>query len=229
MVWAKTDTVGCGATSWREGGFTKSFIVCNYGPSGNFRRARMYQVGQTCSRCPSGTACSSDGLCSGGGSSTPAARPPRPVQLPIPTQQSQQQQQPVFINSSPSLPSNLRPTRPLPILPSPNPPIFFGFVPMTDDRPQDSVPRPVAIQQNPTNFASPPLLQPVDNDISVQNLLQPIPQAASPPPSFFQRPIIIQRPPSSQPQQQQQQQQQERPLRRPNCTGMFAFMCNLFG
>ena len=220
MVWAKTSTIGCGSTSWREGGFIRQFLVCNYGPAGNFRRAPIYQVGQACSRCPSGTSCSADGLCSGsvisGGAPAPLAQPPvpsppiftRPVNRPIsivPTSRPSPRPVPTF-RPQPVSPPTFRPQpvnpptfqvqvaptqRPSPtIINRPTPPLQFGFVPMFD------------------NIQRPTTLEDVNNDISVQNLLRPIPQGPPPPPITLLQP---------------------RPQRRPNCRGMFAFMCNIFG
>ena len=208
MVWAKTSKIGCGSISWQEGRFIKQFLVCNYGPSGNFLRAPMYEIGQACSRCPSGTSCS-NGLCSGSSSSSgpsasfPVINPPTPSQ-------------PIFtVNVEPSRPSpTRRPSRPII---SPAPVFEFGFIPMTDSI-QVQDPRPAPRPALAT-------IEPVNNDISVvQNLLQPIPQGNPPPPELLlqvqQQTSFRPRPSSPRPQQ---------PLRRPNCRGMFAFMCNLFG
>lgn len=73
IVWAKTAKIGCGFTRWREEGWTKGMLTCNYGPAGNMRTAPLYQVGAACSRCPDGFSCSGQhsGLCSQGGSDEP--------------------------------------------------------------------------------------------------------------------------------------------------------------
>ena len=43
MVWATTDKVGCGATSYRDGQWYATLYTCNYGPNGNFIRGAMYK------------------------------------------------------------------------------------------------------------------------------------------------------------------------------------------
>lgn len=66
MVWGATNRLGCGQITYNDGGrFTKKYLVCNYGPAGNFLRRPMYTKGKPCSRCPAGTSCSSNfpGLC----------------------------------------------------------------------------------------------------------------------------------------------------------------------
>jgi len=55
VVWADTDTVGCGYTCYPEGGWYKQLYVCNYGVCGNMGRATMYKTGQPASQCPAGT------------------------------------------------------------------------------------------------------------------------------------------------------------------------------
>ena len=69
IAWAKTDKVGCGSTSYQERGFTHSYMVCNYGPAGNFQGSPMYKTGTACSACPPGTSCTPGGLCSAKGGS----------------------------------------------------------------------------------------------------------------------------------------------------------------
>jgi len=68
VVWANTDKVGCGATSYRDGKWFATLYTCNYGPNGNFIRQQMYKSGPACSSCPRGTSCSTNypGLCSAG-------------------------------------------------------------------------------------------------------------------------------------------------------------------
>lgn len=65
MVWASTDRIGCGHTSYKSGNWIKKLLVCNYGPTGNFIGSPMYEVGNPCSKCLSGTSCSLQypGLC----------------------------------------------------------------------------------------------------------------------------------------------------------------------
>ena len=43
------------------------YYVCDYGPGGNLIGDVMYQPGPQCSRCPTGSSCTSrySGLCSG--------------------------------------------------------------------------------------------------------------------------------------------------------------------
>lgn len=102
MVWSKTDRIGCGSTEYQEGGFTHTYLVCNYGRSGNLLGAPMYTQGPACSACPSGTTCSPQGnLCraAGAGSSGPDIAPIPPTrpslppvpQRPLPTQPPQLQ------------------------------------------------------------------------------------------------------------------------------------------
>ena len=65
LVWADTDKVGCGATSYREGKWFATLYTCNYGPNGNFIRGEMYTDGSACSECSAGSFCSLryPGLC----------------------------------------------------------------------------------------------------------------------------------------------------------------------
>ena len=61
-AWAETYKLGCGTTSfWTESptGW-KNYLVCNYGPSGNWMGADMYIPGPPCSKCPNGTTCGGD-------------------------------------------------------------------------------------------------------------------------------------------------------------------------
>ena len=64
-VWADTDKVGCGASSYRDGKWFATLYTCNYGPNGNFIRGEMYKQAPACSACPAGTSCSKQfpGLC----------------------------------------------------------------------------------------------------------------------------------------------------------------------
>ena len=43
VVWANSDKVGCGATSYKDGRWFTTLYVCNYGPNGNFIKGQMYQ------------------------------------------------------------------------------------------------------------------------------------------------------------------------------------------
>ncbi len=66
VIWADTNRVGCGFTSYRENGTLETNLyVCNYGPAGNFVALPSYKVGTPCSQCPTNTACSPRfaGLC----------------------------------------------------------------------------------------------------------------------------------------------------------------------
>ncbi|CAL4073813.1 unnamed protein product [Meganyctiphanes norvegica] len=58
MMWADTHKIGCGFTSYKEGGSYYKLYTCNYGPGGNINGAAMYKLGSDCSSCPSGWACS---------------------------------------------------------------------------------------------------------------------------------------------------------------------------
>ena len=65
LVWADTDKVGCGATSYKDGRWFATLYTCNYGPNGNFIAGQMYKQGTACSACSQGFQCSNDftGLC----------------------------------------------------------------------------------------------------------------------------------------------------------------------
>ena len=167
MVWAKTNKVGCGSIAWKEGAFIKQYLVCNYGPAGNTLRQPMYQIGNACSRCPAGSSCA-NGLCSSiGGSSGNSLF--SNVNRPTPS---------ISVSIAPTnRPAVLPPRRPvLPVI-SQTQPLEFGFVPMLEPL-RD--PRPV---QRPALAIE---SQPVNNDISVQNLLQPIQNVLPNPPSPVQ-------------------------------------------
>ncbi|KAI9560006.1 hypothetical protein GHT06_014016 [Daphnia sinensis] len=59
IIWADTNRVGCGFTSFRDNGtFETNLYVCNYGPAGNFIGLPSYKIGAPCSQCPANTACS---------------------------------------------------------------------------------------------------------------------------------------------------------------------------
>jgi len=83
-VWADTNKVGCGATSYKDGKWFTTLYTCNYGPNGNFIRGAMYKQGEACSECPTGHKCSKQypGLCeedlSSGSESAPTFTPSKP-------------------------------------------------------------------------------------------------------------------------------------------------------
>jgi len=81
LVWADTDKVGCGITSYQDGKWFATLYTCNYGPNGNFIRGQMYEQGTACSKCPSGTSCSLQypGLCSQGSRSPPIFNRPKVI------------------------------------------------------------------------------------------------------------------------------------------------------
>ena len=66
LVWADTDKVGCGATSFKNGRWFSTLYTCNYGPNGNYINGQMYKKSRSCSECGAGEICSVDypGLCS---------------------------------------------------------------------------------------------------------------------------------------------------------------------
>jgi len=88
VVWANTHKVGCGVTVFQDGRFISTYLVCNYGPAGNVRGEPIYTQGRACSACPSGTSCTSQGLCRGSPSS--GASPPTRSQPQQPSQTNNQ-------------------------------------------------------------------------------------------------------------------------------------------
>ncbi|KAJ8684188.1 hypothetical protein QAD02_019980 [Eretmocerus hayati] len=44
MVWAKTTKVGCGGVKYRRKGANTLFLVCNYGPAGNWLGEPIYEI-----------------------------------------------------------------------------------------------------------------------------------------------------------------------------------------
>jgi len=71
LVWANTYAVGCGVTTcnnpnaytgsiWPEG----QFVVCHYGPAGNYFDVKPYVQGTPCSKCTSRFPICSNHLCS---------------------------------------------------------------------------------------------------------------------------------------------------------------------
>ncbi|XP_062596479.1 GLIPR1-like protein 1 [Saccostrea cucullata] len=53
-VWATTEYVGCATSHCPDGHY---FIVCDYGPGGNYRGEIPYTHGAPCSKCPHGYHC----------------------------------------------------------------------------------------------------------------------------------------------------------------------------
>lgn len=45
MAWAKSNKLGCGRSSYNEGGFSNEYLVCNYGPTGNMIGEKIYTAG----------------------------------------------------------------------------------------------------------------------------------------------------------------------------------------
>ncbi|GAB6028796.1 hypothetical protein CHUAL_004608 [Chamberlinius hualienensis] len=65
MIWATTKYVGCGyAVCEKERGYYSLIVVCNYGPSGNWRHEHVYHIGKPASECgPNGSSNEYLGLC----------------------------------------------------------------------------------------------------------------------------------------------------------------------
>jgi len=63
VVWAESEELGCGQVMFKDGVWYRNLVVCNYAKGGNMRDAAMYEVGEPCSKCPSGYSCK-DSLCS---------------------------------------------------------------------------------------------------------------------------------------------------------------------
>uniref|UniRef100_A0A146LMH0 Venom allergen 5.01 n=2 Tax=Lygus hesperus TaxID=30085 RepID=A0A146LMH0_LYGHE len=57
VSWAKTQKIGCGVATTKQGYWIRWWLACNYGPSGNVWYQRMYTRGAPCSACPEGTRC----------------------------------------------------------------------------------------------------------------------------------------------------------------------------
>ena len=127
MVWAETSKLGCGHISYRDGGFIKKYLVCNYGPGGNTIGRPMYSIGRACGACQK---CSNafPGLCASDESTSIATtgsnnvsqvpRPTQPTQAPTPPPQA--------INE---IPVNGLPQRPPPTIfspPSRRPSVFIS-------------------------------------------------------------------------------------------------------
>jgi len=62
VVWAESEELGCGQVMFKDGTWYKNIVVCNYAKGGNMQGAAMYEVGEPCSKCPSGYSCK-DSLC----------------------------------------------------------------------------------------------------------------------------------------------------------------------
>ncbi|XP_011704844.1 PREDICTED: venom allergen 3-like, partial [Wasmannia auropunctata] len=44
MVWAKTTKIGCGQIKYKKNGWKTKYLVCNYGPAGNWIGEKIYEV-----------------------------------------------------------------------------------------------------------------------------------------------------------------------------------------
>ncbi|XP_044009949.1 venom allergen 5-like [Aphidius gifuensis] len=44
LVWGKTTHIGCGVAKYIKGGWYSTYLVCNYGPSGNWIGEPVYQT-----------------------------------------------------------------------------------------------------------------------------------------------------------------------------------------
>merc|ERR1712112_678019 len=62
VVWAESAELGCGQVMFKDGSWYKNLVVCNYAKGGNMMGGTMYEVGEPCSKCPSGYSCKED-LC----------------------------------------------------------------------------------------------------------------------------------------------------------------------
>nr|CAD7261025.1 unnamed protein product [Timema shepardi] len=51
VVWANTYQVGCGYIKYQVGSTTYNYVVCNYGPAGNYVGQELYKTGEACSQC----------------------------------------------------------------------------------------------------------------------------------------------------------------------------------
>ncbi|KAK6053866.1 hypothetical protein COOONC_08631 [Cooperia oncophora] len=70
MAWHSSVRLGCAIQRCPQ----FYVVVCQYGPGGNVIGEAIYDVGPTCSRCPTGTSCEqATGLCSTSASPTPSA------------------------------------------------------------------------------------------------------------------------------------------------------------
>jgi len=76
VVWAVTDKVGCGASSFKNGDWFATLYTCNYGPRGNVNGRQLYKQGPACSDCGEGESCSEEfpGLCAACPRPTPTSQ-----------------------------------------------------------------------------------------------------------------------------------------------------------
>ncbi|XP_043468726.1 venom allergen 5-like [Leptopilina heterotoma] len=44
MLWAQTTRIGCGYVNYEKNGQYNVYLVCNYGPSGNVRGGKVYEI-----------------------------------------------------------------------------------------------------------------------------------------------------------------------------------------
>lgn len=44
LVWAKSTKIGCGIVKYKELFFNKKYLVCNYGPAGNYMDRPVYEI-----------------------------------------------------------------------------------------------------------------------------------------------------------------------------------------
>lgn len=65
VVWATSKEVGCGLKICPQVSTLKNagFLVCNYGPAGNYVDEKPYKKGPACSQCESGKSWCVEGLC----------------------------------------------------------------------------------------------------------------------------------------------------------------------
>ncbi|CAL4085498.1 unnamed protein product, partial [Meganyctiphanes norvegica] len=68
VVWAKTYEVGCGGIHYtmEKNGVTypnSKKYICNYGPGGNYNKAKIYEAGKTASKCENGKSANYPFLC----------------------------------------------------------------------------------------------------------------------------------------------------------------------
>lgn len=43
MVWGKTKEIGCGSVKYIENNWHTHYLVCNYGPAGNYMDQPIYE------------------------------------------------------------------------------------------------------------------------------------------------------------------------------------------
>ncbi|KHJ91897.1 SCP-like protein [Oesophagostomum dentatum] len=62
MAWETTYKLGCAVTNCRR--THQTYVVCQYGPSGNYFNRQIYTKGNPCSKCPKNSKCDEEeGLC----------------------------------------------------------------------------------------------------------------------------------------------------------------------